>query len=375
MKHPLDMEYEQLAQNTKKLKPNFASGKKPVNLNKNRYRDIMAQEDTRVLIPLTNESSSTDYINANFVSSEITSFICTQSPLIGTFSDFWLMVWDRGCSVIVALNRLVENRTIKGDRYWPECEKFLKFENLTVELLRTLRIIDITIRRLKLRYNNIEREIYHIHYEGWPDFGVPESSMAIREIIRFSFYFQKILTSSSPRPVVVHCSAGIGRSGSFMTIASIMSNPRFKELINDPSTSKTDTSKLLITLSTEFRIPDIVLSFRQKRHPGIVQTQQQYNFIYTALIDELCYPSIVTENLKKVILWNYKKLIDKKRLCSSGPNLKSSREDYYQFLSDHTSNDLKYFWNRRVNDDFIECDSKPDRTLRRLPSSPLVECR
>jgi len=145
-------------------------------------------------------------------------------------------------------------------------------------------------------------------------------------------------------PIVVHCSAGIGRSGSFMAIASIMSRPLFNQLMYDSAYTKSDKDRLLSVLSTSFSIPDIVLSFRQKRHPSIVQTQQQYNFIYTALIDELCHPTTFSEGLRKVIQW--KIIARKKRLSQSWPNLKSNRENYLQFLRDHTSNDLKYIFLR-----------------------------
>jgi len=264
------------------------------------------------------------------------------------------MVYNQKCNVVVALNRLVENNTVKGDRYWPERNK-LRFDNLTVKLLGTLILknLNITIRRLSLCYNKSEREIYHLHYEGWPDFGVPENSSAIRELVRYAHFFQKQLSSSVPVkvPIVVHCSAGIGRSGSFMAIASILSNPQFNQILYDPAqqtmvkTPQQD-GRLLFLLSKTFNIQDMVLSFRQQRHPGIVQTQQQYNFIYSTLIDELYHPTTVSEGLKKVILWYSMKIFEKERLTQSGPTLKSTRENYLQFLADHTSNDLKYIFNR-----------------------------
>jgi len=343
----------------------------------------MPLEETRVVIPTTDEDTSTDYINANFVYTDSSSFICTQSPLFSTFKDFWLMIWDKNCNIIVALNRLVENRTVKGDRYWPT-EKTLKFDNLKVKLLGTLPLpnLDITIRRLKLIHNNTKRHIYHLHYEGWPDFGVPETSNAIRELVRYTLFYQKQhlpqrLSSAVPSYIVVHCSAGIGRSGSFMAITSIMSSPQFKQLMYP--TTKPDKEKLLSLIADKFRIPEIVFSFRQKRHPGIVQTQQQYNFIYTALMDELNHPTTVSEGLKKVIMWYSVKINEKERLSQSGPSLKSTRENYLQFLSEQTSNDLKYIFNRgrEEKNDMMGMDvfSRECQDLERLflcKSSPLV---
>jgi len=294
--------------------------------------------------------TSSDYINANFVKTDLSSFICTQSPLKKTIKDFWFMVWQQNCTVVVALNRLVENRTIKGDLYWPEeNRRKLKYDNLTVQLLGTIYLnhLNITIRILKLSYNDTEREICHLHYEGWPDFGVPDNSLAIRELVRISLFYQK-QNSISKGPIVVHCSAGIGRSGSFMAIASIMSNPQFNQLIKNHSQSNYDKGKLL-GLLYPFKIGDIVLLFRQKRHPGIVQTQQQYNFIYSALVDEISNPTTVSEGLNKIIQWQSMKE-DKREsllLCKSGPNKK---RNYLQFLNGYTSNDDDLFMNETEED-------------------------
>jgi protein tyrosine phosphatase len=246
------------------LKSNFTTAKMEANANKNRYTDVLALEGTRVHLPYS-PYCSTDYINANFVNTEMCNFICTQSPLVKTSFDFWLMVWEQKSTVILALNRLVENRTIKGDRYWPDKEKRLQFENLTVNLLGTLTLPDIhvTIRKLKLCYFNTEREIYHLHYEGWPDFGVPQNTLEIRELVRIAFFYQKLSNSNAKQPMVVHCSAGIGRSGSFMVIASIMSDPTFNRLYEE-GYSKSDIGTLYGIIS-QFRIPDMVLSFRQKK--------------------------------------------------------------------------------------------------------------
>jgi len=348
------------------LKSNFTSAKMEANTNKNRYTDILALEGTRVHLPNT-PYCSTDYINANFVNTEMSSFICTQSPLVKTSFDFWLMVWNQKSTVIVALNRLIENKTIKGNRYWPDKERKLKFENLTVKLLSTIPLpeLHVIIRRLKLYYNNTEREIYHLHYEGWPDYGVPQNTVEIRELVRIALFYQKLADSNTKEPMVVHCSAGIGRSGSFMVIVSIMSDPIFNRIIHEEAYSKSEKGKLFGILS-QFRIPDMVLSFRQKRHPGIVQTPQQYDFIYTALLDEICNPSTVSKSLKKVIQCHSVKIYEKEFLSKSGPYFK--RKFYPQFLSDNTSNDLKYIF----RDQDIDGESSQDDRSFLVSSTPLI---
>jgi len=199
---------------------------------------------------------------------------------------------------------------------------------------------------LKLCYNNTEREIYHLHYEGWPDYGVPQNTLEIRELVRIAFFYQKLSYLNSKESIVVHCSAGVGRSGSFMVIASIMSDPIFNRLIHEKAYSKSDCGTQFGILS-QYRIPEMVLSFRQKRHPLVVQTPQQYSFIYTALMDEMCDLTTVSKSLNKIIQW---KNCEKDNLSKSGPLFK--RKFYLQFLSDNTSNDFKYLF--RSNQDTEE---------------------
>jgi len=103
----------------------------------------------------------------------------------------------------------------------------------------------------------------------------------------------------------------------------------------------------------------------KKRHPGIVQTPQQYNFIYTALLDEICYPTTVSKSLKKVIQWHSVKIYDKEFLSKSGPYLK--RKFYLQFLSDNTSNDLKYILRDKDNG-----ESSPEDRSFLVSSTPLL---
>jgi len=136
--------------------------------------------------------------------------------------------------------------------------------------------------------------------------------------------------------MVVHCSAGIGRSGSFMAISSIMSNPLFHQLIKTHAHSHDDKGKLL-SLIYPFKIADMVLLFRQKRHPGIVQTQQQYNFIYSALVDEIGNPTTVSEGLNKLIQWHSEKIDERELLSKSGPYLK---RNYLQFLNELPANEI-----------------------------------
>jgi len=259
------------------------------------------------------------------------------------------MVYQQNTSVVCALNRHVENKVVKGESYWPEKQRKLVLGDLTLKLedILTFDHLSITLRRIKMSYQNTRREIYHLHYEGWPDFGVPESSLGIRELVRLSNYYQK-LNESQSGPLVVHCSAGIGRSGSFMAIASVMSDPYFKQLQKEyPTPGKEDYQPLLVILS-QFKISKKVLSMRRQRHPGMVQTPHQYKFIYMALMDEIYHPSIVSETVSRAIQWQSVKKFSRIRLCMSGPIRKSfdKKGDYDGFLVKQTSNDLSHLFKR-----------------------------
>jgi len=131
-----------------------------------------------------------------------------------------------------------------------------------------------------------------------------------------------------------------------------MRNPIFHKFVlenhNDTEKSK-DCMQLLCKLA-DFRILDMVLSLRQQRHPGIVQTKQQYNFIYSALVDEICKPTTISEACCKAIQWSAKNQNDEKqKLNQSGPVLKSYEKEksYNGFLEDNTSNDLAWIFNKK----------------------------
>jgi len=266
------------------------------------------------------------------------------------------MIVQQNCNVILALNRQIENKIIKGERYWPEKDRKITLGgDLSLKLLSTLHLphLDITLRKIKLCYQSISREIYHLHYEGWPDFGVPESSLAIRELLRISHYLQ---SPSPSNPIVVHCSAGIGRSGAFLTIATIMNSPIFKNLVQkNPCPSPSNLGYLLQILSSHFSISNIVLTLRKQRHPGMVQTPQQYSFIYTTLVDEIYQPTVISEAVYKVIQWQngLKNQFLKKgiSLSKSGPVWKTSDKAaggcHDLFLTKETSNDLRYVFRRK----------------------------
>jgi len=311
---------------------------------KNRYANVLPVESTRVRL---DRDGSDVYINANHVKvGHVNEFICTQAPLVRTLDDFWMMVWDKNCPLICALNRLMEGNTIKGDRYWPEHGECVQYGevSLSLQTTYTLDAFDITIRCIKLKRGSQERQIFQLHYQGWPDFGVPSLSLPIRELVNLIAYYQRVSSSNGiSGPPIVHCSAGIGRTGTFLAIAIVMRSKHFRNQICSPefrqNVQKLIAQNSMIQLEEElnsflatFNISASVLSLRCQRNNGTVQNVAQYGFIYAALKDEIlnpCKPSVACESVSG---WHFRE-----KICASLDTLKRKRSDSRKSYMDQTS--------------------------------------
>eukprot|EP01102_Stenamoeba_stenopodia_P014975 TRINITY_DN5056_c0_g1_i4.p1 TRINITY_DN5056_c0_g1~~TRINITY_DN5056_c0_g1_i4.p1 ORF type:complete len:351 (-),score=21.62 TRINITY_DN5056_c0_g1_i4:139-1191(-) len=248
----------------------FISAMKNDNRNKNRYSNVLAIERTRVRL-----ANSTDYINANYVNGEIPgsekAYIATQGPLEETTYDFWLMVWNEGTTIIVMLTRLVENDRIKCYRYWPK-EGSLNLQNH----FRITNLVPVEkkkggiITKRKFLLENLKtgesREVMHLQYKEWPDHGLPVSTTNFRQLLHM---VDQILNTNAP--IVVHCSAGIGRTGTFCTVHSTIS--KIENLYKQHA-------------PISCNILQTVLRLREER-AGMVQTKEQYIFCYLAVLEEL----------------------------------------------------------------------------------------
>eukprot|EP01085_Mycamoeba_gemmipara_P002016 Mycagemm_TRINITY_DN10038_c0_g1::TRINITY_DN10038_c0_g1_i1::g.2016::m.2016 type:complete len:379 gc:universal TRINITY_DN10038_c0_g1_i1:106-1242(+) len=226
---------------------------------KNRYPDILPREDTRVRLQHTGCEGS-DYINANFVFEK--QYIATQAPLYSTFADFWRMVWEQGACIIVMLTRLTENGVCKANVYWPaHLGEKIVFGMLTVELIHETAFDNIECRLLRISDGTEHRDVSHLHYTGWPDFGVPANTKEIIDLVKVTNYLRA--RAGWEKPIVTHCSAGVGRVGTFIGIHQAV------RLLN-----ATKTPKIL----------DLVFAMRQCRH-GMVQREEQYVFIHRVVAD------------------------------------------------------------------------------------------
>ncbi|KAL0271475.1 UNVERIFIED_CONTAM: hypothetical protein PYX00_008556 [Menopon gallinae] len=225
----LKAEYFEIRQRPLEGTFNFARLKQ--NIPKNRYADVLCYDHSRVLLSQQNNDPTSDYINANYVDGykQKNAFISTQGPLLKTTADFWRMVWEQHCLVIVMTTKVVERGRAKCHQYWEQEEGSAVYGNFEIRTKSVETYVDFTISRLELVNLKTEesREVYHFQYTSWPDYGTPHSALAILDFLeRMRLQQRKMVASlgdtwaGHPRgpPIVVHCSAGVGRTGTFCTI-------------------------------------------------------------------------------------------------------------------------------------------------------------
>uniref|UniRef100_A0A8C4V7Y1 Tyrosine-protein phosphatase non-receptor type 13 n=1 Tax=Falco tinnunculus TaxID=100819 RepID=A0A8C4V7Y1_FALTI len=248
-------------ENLQDLKPldQCLIGQAKENRKKNRYKNILPYDTTRV--PLGIEGG---YINASFirmpVGNEEFVYIACQGPLPTTVADFWQMVWEQNCTVIAMMTQEVEGEKIKCQRYWPDVlnKTTMINDRLRLALVRLQQLKGFIIRVLELEeiQTGEVRHISHLNFIAWPDHDTPSQP---DDLLTFISYMRHVHKSG---PIITHCSAGIGRSGTLICIDVILG---------------------LISRDLDFDISDLVRTMRLQRH-GMVQTEDQYIFCYQVVL-------------------------------------------------------------------------------------------
>ncbi|XP_011736073.2 tyrosine-protein phosphatase non-receptor type 13 isoform X9 [Macaca nemestrina] len=248
-------------ENLQELKPldQCLIGQTKENRRKNRYKNILPYDATRV--PLGDEGG---YINASFikipVGKEEFVYIACQGPLPSTVGDFWQMIWEQKSTVIAMMTQEVEGEKIKCQRYWPNIlgKTTMVSNRLRLALVRMQQLKGFVVRAMTLEdiQTREVRHISHLNFTAWPDHDTPSQP---DDLLTFISYMRHIHRSG---PIITHCSAGIGRSGTLICIDVVLG---------------------LISQDLDFDISDLVRCMRLQRH-GMVQTEDQYIFCYQVIL-------------------------------------------------------------------------------------------
>ncbi|XP_071984672.1 receptor-type tyrosine-protein phosphatase F isoform X5 [Engystomops pustulosus] len=233
-----------------------------VNKPKNRYANVIAYDHSRVILTSVDGVPGSDYINANYIDGyrKQNAYIATQGPLPETLSDFWRMVWEQRTSTIVMMTRLEEKSRVKCDQYWPS-RGTETYGMIQVTLVDTVELATYTVRTFALYKNGSceKREIRQFQFMAWPDHGVPEYPTPILAFLRRV----KACNPTDAGPMVVHCSAGVGRTGCFIDIDAMLERVKLEKSVD---------------------IYGHVTCMRSQRN-YMVQTEDQYIFIHEALLE------------------------------------------------------------------------------------------
>lgn len=233
---------------------------------KNRYKTIVPNESTRVKLSIRNNDPLSSYINANYISGykgEPKSYIAAQGPMSNTISDFWLMIWTENVSCIVMITKLIERNKNKCELYLPEDTlQTVVYDDIFITVKQINYYQDYEVRQLIVQKNNETRIIYHYWYTAWPDHNLPENPNALIQLIKqVESYRNYDDLNVNKSPILVHCSAGVGRTGCFLALAIGIKQLDVENLVD---------------------IVQIVCQLRVERG-GMIQTLEQYEFIYQVL--------------------------------------------------------------------------------------------
>uniref|UniRef100_A0A8C2AQU9 protein-tyrosine-phosphatase n=1 Tax=Cyprinus carpio TaxID=7962 RepID=A0A8C2AQU9_CYPCA len=261
-------EFDALQKLETKVTKTRDEGMRPENKSKNRYKNILPFDDTRVILHNADPNVvGSDYINANYVTNKLMDinyqkvYIACQGCLATTVNDFWQMVWQEKSRVIVMTTREVEKGRNKCVPYWPTTEGESKdVGRYVVTLLSEKDAADYKVRHLQPRFS---RTIWHYQYLSWPDHGVPQEPGGVLSFLEQVNIKQNEMSSTGP--TIIHCSAGIGRTGTIVVI----------DMLIDIIEAK--------GLDCDIDIQKCIQMVREQRS-GMVQTEAQYKFIYLAVL-------------------------------------------------------------------------------------------
>ncbi|KAM6898595.1 receptor-type tyrosine-protein phosphatase H-like [Lycodopsis pacificus] len=249
----------------------------PQNKARNRFNNVLPYDWCRVKLTTSNPNESSDYINAGYIPGYKSDreYIATQGPLPSTVKDFWRMIWEQRVNGIVMVTNCTEGGRTKCEQYWPADTKPCSFGALLVTIRSEQQEPNWTLREFRVKHGNTseERTVRHFHFTAWPDHGVPQGTEVLiqfRELVR-----QHIEREGARAPTVVHCSAGVGRTGTIIALDVLLQQLEKESAVG---------------------INGFVHKMRLSR-PHMVQTESQYIFLHQCMMDRLQTDEKTEENI------------------------------------------------------------------------------
>ncbi|XP_071232923.1 receptor-type tyrosine-protein phosphatase S-like isoform X6 [Salvelinus alpinus] len=261
----MELEFKRLA-NTKAHTSRFVSANLPCNKFKNRLVNIMPYETTRVCLQPIRGLEGSDYINASYIDGyrQQRGYIATQGPLAETTEDFWRMLWEHNSTIVVMLTKLREMGREKCHQYWP-AERSARYQYFVVDPMAEYNMPQYILREFKVTdaRDGQSRTVRQFQFTDWPEQGVPKSGEGFIDFIGQVHKTKEQFGQDGP--ISVHCSAGVGRTGVFITLSIVLERMRYEGAVDI-----FQTVKMLRT-----------------QRPAMVQTEDEYQFSYQAALEYL----------------------------------------------------------------------------------------
>lgn len=270
-------EYERLVE----LSPQYPSdvARHPANSKKNRFTNIHPFDKSRVPLSVIGDDEQTSYINASFVKgcNAEREYIAAQGPNALTVNDFWRMIWEHDVKIIIMLTQLVEGNKKKCERYWPEDNKEHSYGSVQVRKESSAERSDFILTDLKIKSDDSSkwRNVRHVFFTAWKDHGTPESPDTLIRFVRTCQGMFGPRGGAQP-PILVHCTAGVGRTGTFIAL---------------------DMCLQKLEVEDDIDIFHLIMDLRENRR-CMVQNEKQYTYLYhcvDTIIDELCGRAVQNE--------------------------------------------------------------------------------